>query len=254
MGRFFRWLKALFHRQMDTLEDPDLMLDEARREMQEGLASNREKAVQAITQKNRLQSMVDEATKKSILLEQQAGVALKQGNREAALVIMREKTANEQTLESLKTTLAQAAQTVESVKLAIKHQEEEVRAKTAEALAMKAQWKQAQIQKSISIALEGLSTENQFESFGRASERIKEAQSESAARQELASESVQGKIMQVQSTAMDYTAEEELRKLEEKLGMSSPGTTEMSTEEKVISADEQLQQLEQKLNQGQSEG
>ncbi len=253
MGRFFRWLKALFHRQMDNLEDPDLMLDEARREMQEGLASNREKAVQAITQKNRLQAMIEEATKKSSLLEQQAAMALKQGNRETALAIMREKTANEQTLESLKTTLEQAVQSVESVKLAIKHQEEEVRAKTAEALAMKAQWKQAQIQKSISKAFEGLSTENQFESFGRASERIKEAQSEAAARQEIATESVQGKIMQVQSTAMDYAAEDELRKLEEKLGMSSPGAAKVSATETTVSAEEQLKQIEQQLNQGQSE-
>ena len=62
--RFWRWLSGLFHRAMDKLEDPDIMLDQARREMQEGLIQNRERAVQAITQKNRLQSMLEEARTK----------------------------------------------------------------------------------------------------------------------------------------------------------------------------------------------
>ena len=74
-----------------------------------------------------------------------------------------------------------------------------------------------------------------------------------SARQEIATESVQGKIMQVQSTAMDYAAEDELRKLEEKLGMSSPGAAKVSATETTVSAEEQLKQIEQQLNQGQSE-
>jgi len=59
MGRFFRWLKALFNRAKDKVEDPDMMLDQARRDMSEALVANREKAVQAITQKNRLQNMLE---------------------------------------------------------------------------------------------------------------------------------------------------------------------------------------------------
>src|SRR5207302_8845799 len=53
--RLFDWIKALFNRAMDKVEDPDIMLDQARRDMQAGLIANREKAVQAITQKNRPQ-------------------------------------------------------------------------------------------------------------------------------------------------------------------------------------------------------
>src|SRR5690349_7623349 len=168
MGRFFRWLKAIFNRGMDRLEDPDIMLDQARRDMQEALLQNREKAIQAITQKNKLQMMYDETVKRSHQLESQASMALQQGNRDLARQFIRGKANNDAALETLSASLTQATTAVEQVKIAIKRQEEEVRKKTAEALAMKAQWKQAQIQSSISKALEGLTFENQYTAFGAA--------------------------------------------------------------------------------------
>lgn len=252
MRRFFRWLSALFNRQMDRLEDPELMLDQARRDMQQTLISNREKAVQAITQKNRLQSMVDESQRKSAQLEAQATTALRQGNRDLARQFLREKGTTDQTLETLKGTLGTAVDTVEAVKVAVKRQEEEVRRKTAEALAMKAQWKQTQIQNSIAKALEGLTFENQFEAFGAASERIRDAQSEAAARQEMMSTSLQGKTLDMQDKTMDYAAEEELRKLEERLGLAqNTGTVEQQQQAPEASnVEQELEQLEQRMNQG----
>ena len=171
MKRFFRWLKALFNRTMDNLEDPDIMLDQARRDMQEALVQNREKAVQAITQKNRLQQM-------------------------------------------------------------------------------KAQWKQAQIQTSISKALEGLTFESEYEgSFAAAKEKIQDKQAEAAARSEMMAGSLQGKLMQMEDQAMDYAAEAELKKLEEKLGLATPG--EVALKEPAAKVDDieaELEKLEDRLN------
>ncbi len=222
MKRFFNWVKALFNRGMDKLEDPEIMLDQARRDMQGTLIANRERAVQAITQKNRLQNMLDDTRKKSAQLESQATMALKQGNRDLATQFMREKMNNDATMATLQQSYDQAAATVEQVKVAIKRQEEEVRKKTAEALALKAQWKQAQIQNSISKALDGLTFENQFEGFGAAQEKIRDMQSEAAARQEMQAGSLQGKIMEMDDKARDMEAEEELTKLEERLGLAKP--------------------------------
>ena len=112
MKRFFAWLRAIFHRGMDNLEDPELMLDQAKRDMQSALSSNREKAVQAITQRNRLQRMFDESVAKSAQLESQAATALKNGNRDLARQFLREKANVDATIESLKPTLAAASETV----------------------------------------------------------------------------------------------------------------------------------------------
>lgn len=215
---------------MDKLEDPETMLDQARRDMQQTLTNNRERAVQAITQKNRLQGMLEDTKKRSAQLESQAAMALKQGNRELATQFMREKMNNDASLATLQQSYDQAVATVDQVKVAIKRQEEEVRKKTAEALAMKAQWKQAQIQNSIAKALDGLTFENQIEGFGAAQERIREAQSEAAARHEMMGTSIQGKIMAMEDQARDMEAESELEKLEERLGLrQAPATTTDTT-------------------------
>lgn len=269
MGRFFNWLKAIFNRTMDKVEDPDIMLDQARRDMQTMLIANREKAVQAMTQKNRLAGMLDDTRKKSAQLEAQAAMALKQGNRDLATQFMREKMNNDAVVAQLQTSYDQAAATVEQVRIAIRRQEEEVRKKTAEALAMKAQWKQAQIQNSISKALDGLTFENQFEGFGAAQERIREAQSEASARQEMMAGSLQGQVFQMQDKARDMEAEGELEKLEEKLGLrtsaapaatttetqtvsvgsgAAPATPGAATDPAAASeAEKQLQELEKRL-------
>ncbi|MBS1713386.1 MAG: PspA/IM30 family protein [Armatimonadetes bacterium] len=253
MKRFFAWLRAIFNRGMDKLEDPEIMLDQARRDMTQALVANREKAVQAITQKNRLQGMLDESVRKAGQLEQQATAALKAGNRELAKQFLREKATTDATIETLRGTLATAVETVEQVKVAIKRQEEEVRKKTAEALALKAQWKQSQIQSSITKALEGLTFENEYEgSFAAARDRIADKQAEAAARQEMFSGSIQGKIMTMEDQAMDMAADEELRKLEEKLGMSTaaPATSTETTVQSDV--DSQLDELEKRLQQGQN--
>ncbi len=265
MNRLLNWLRGIFHRTMDKVEDPDIMLDQAKRDMQGALIANREKAVQAITQKNRLQGMLEDHRKRSATLETQASMALKQGNRELAVNFMREKMNNDATVAQLQTSYEQALATVEQVKVAIKRQEEEVRKKTAEALAMKAQWKNAQIQNSISKALEGLTFENQFEGFGAAQERILQAQSEASARQEMFGTSIQSKVMDMEGQARDMEAESEIERLEERLGLRQtaevPQTqsvaiggapAEAATESSATSseAERQLEELEKRLQGG----
>jgi len=236
MRRFFNWLKGLFNKTMDKIEDPEVMLDQARRDMQGTLIANKERAVQAITQKNRLDQMLSDAKTRSGELEKQATMALKQGKRDLATQMMREKINNDSVIAQLQTSYDQAAATVEAVKTAIRRQDEEVRKKTAEALALKAQWKQAQIQSSISKALDGLTFENQFEGFGAAQERIRMAQSEASARQEMQGESIQGKIMALQDSAADAEAEEAVSALEQRLGLAPAPATEEQTQSVTVGA------------------
>jgi phage shock protein A len=139
--------------------------------------------------------------------------------------------------------------------VAIKRQEEEVRRKTAEALALKAQWKQAQIQDAIGKTLSGLTFENEYEgSFAAARDRIADKQAEASARNEMMAGSLSGKMMQMEDQAMDFAADEELRKLEEKMGLGAPMSTETvenATPVDESAVDSELDALEKRLNQGQ---
>src|SRR5689334_17999618 len=154
--RFFRYMRALIMGKLDQWEDPEVIINESLREMKENQVKNRERAVQAITQKNNLQGMVDKEEKICRDLEAKATIALQNGNRELARSLLREKGQHDVTLTQLKTSLKQAEETAEAVKTAIRREEERFRVKTAEALALKANMKQAQIQIQINKALDGL--------------------------------------------------------------------------------------------------
>ncbi|MEP0767139.1 MAG: PspA/IM30 family protein [Fimbriimonadia bacterium] len=245
--RLWNYIKALFNRTMDRLEDPEILLDQARREMRENLASNRERAIQAITQKNNLQHLVDDHTRRIAALQANAEQALRQGNRDLARQLLREKAHLEQTLEGLKASLAQATETVEAIKVAMRRQEEQVKAKYAEMLALKARWKQAQITKEINKAMESLTFETTEQDWSVAAEKIRHAESEAAARQEMMASSLQGKMLQLEDQTMDAVAEKELQELEQRMGLAGPAPTTQQIPSSVQDVEAELAELEQRL-------
>lgn len=218
LGRIWRYIRALLLGKLDQLEDPEILLQEAAREMRENLAANRQRAITAITQKNNLKLILDEQQKKSSQMEAQAEAAVKNGNRDIALRFLKEKMAYDETIAQTSTSYEQAVEASDAIKLAIRRQEEVVRQRTAEALAKKAQWKQAQIQIEIDKALNGLTVEDESSTWERAGERIRSAQSEASARAELARESIREKVSELKEITADTDAEKALIELEQKIG------------------------------------
>lgn len=256
LKRIFRYLRALVFGTLDKLENPEIILDEAVREMRENQTKNRERAVQAITQRNNLQALVDREEKTSRDLESKATIALQQGNRELARTILREKGQRDQSLTQLRESLKKAEETVEAIKTAIRREDEQIRVKTAEALRLKTDMKQAQIQIEINKALEGFNFEDTTQSFGRAQERIQSMRSEADARSEIASTSVNARLDALNDVQVDAEADQALAALESKLGLGQTATATATTTTPAVTTtaqesdiDRQLRELEQKLNQ-----
>jgi phage shock protein A len=252
--RLINLIKSWFGMALDQVENPELLLQQAQEEMRAVHAKNRERAVQAITQKNNLQQMVDDTQKKVDMLQAKAELALKRGDRDLALQLLKEKASYETTLQMTRTQLEQAIETSEAVKAAIKAEEERIRQKTAEALALKAQWKNSQIQIAMNKALEGMQGIDDTESlFGKAQAKIKNANSEMNARAELARQNVGSRIRDLELSEQDVAASNELAALEQKLGLTStPATTQTTTTATTADSSvmSELERLEQKINSG----
>ncbi len=268
--RFFRYMKALFNGKLDQWEDPEIIINEAQREMKENQIKNRELAVQAITQKNNLQAECDKETRLVAELERKATVALQGGNRELAKQFLKEKALNDQTLQTMQANLAAATEAAEKVKIAIKNEEERIRIRTAEAYAAKVNLKQAQIQIKINKALDQFQFSENENQWASAQDRIRSMQSEASARAEIANTSIDSKLREMEVTQMDSEAESELAKLEQKLQMGgSPANQYATTQVQQVQTvgggapslggsaagsapesdlDRQLRELEEKLN------
>ena len=260
LSRILRYLKGLLGFKLDQLEDPEILLQQAQQEMKEAQAKNRERAVQAITQKNNLQALVDQTKKMVDNLQAKAEIALKNGDRDLARQLLIEKAQYDTTLQSTQISLTQALETTEAVKTAMRREEERIRAKTAQALSMKAQWKQSQIENSMNKALEGMSADGTDQAFERAAAKISNARSEGQARTELARESLTGRLAGLDDAQASNNADDELARMEQRLGLASAPT--VSSAAPVSSAatastphvpsptseiDKQLQELEARV-------
>ncbi|MEP6754824.1 MAG: PspA/IM30 family protein [Chthonomonadales bacterium] len=252
--RIVTYVRGLVFGTLDKWESPEVILDQAVREMKEGQSKNRERAVQAITAKNSLAALVDKEEKSSRSLEAKATTALQQGNRDLARVILREKGTHDASLESLRASLKQAEETSEQVKIAIRREDERIRAKTADALRLKANLKQSEIQIQINKALDGFNFEDAGANFSRAEEKIQNMQSEADARAEVAKTSIDARLSSLDDAQVDLEADKALAELELKLGMTSntsstPHTSGVAANVQESDIDKQLRELEQKLNQ-----
>lgn len=227
--RAWRYFKALINGKLDTWEDPEIILNEAVRDMKENQIKNRELAVQAITQKNNLQAEVDKEERLVAEYERKATLALQSGNRELAKQFLKEKSLHDGTLNSMRTNLAAATEASEKVKIAIKQEEERIRERTSQALAMKANMKQAQIQIKINKALESFQFGNATDNWNVAQERIQGLQSEANARNEIINTSMDSKIREMEVSQMDVEAERQLAELEAKMSLGASPANNYTT-------------------------
>jgi len=227
--RMWRYLRALVMGKLDEWEDPEIILNEAVREMKENQIKNRELAVQAITQKNNLQAEVDKEERIVAEMERKATLALQSGNRELAKQFLKEKALHDQTLGSMRQNLVSATEAAEKVKVAIKQEEERIRVRTSEALAMKANMKQAQIQIKINKALDQFQFSENEQQWSHAGERIRSMQSEATARAEVANTSIESKLREMEVSQMDVEADRQLAELEAKMAVGGTTATSYTT-------------------------
>ena len=212
--------------------------------------------MQAITQKNNLQAEADKTQKIVDNLQAKAELALKNGDRDLARQLLVEKGQYETTQATIQQSLQSAVETTEAIKVAIRREEERIRAKTAQAMAMKTQWKQSQIEISLNKALEGMTTDGTDQAFDRAAAKISNAHSESQARTELARESLNGRLAKLDDVAMDANADAQLAEMEQRMGLgpkstaTASTTTAATTPAPTSEVDRQLQELEARVGGG----
>lgn len=164
MSLLTQWVRArrrlsnlLYGTRPRPIEDPDLLLHQALEEMRVMHAKNRERAVLAITQKNNLQSLVDDTERR--VGEQHVKMQLARGRGDEVLAsrLLQEMESHRSTLEPMRKQLEIAIVLCDKVKDALKRDEEKIRQKTAEALTLRMHWKLIQIEQGLMISLAQIS-------------------------------------------------------------------------------------------------
>lgn len=160
------------------LPTSELLLQQAQQQMREAQAKNRERAVQAITQKNNLQALADQTQKRLDRLAEEIEAADSQEDQELRQSLTTEREKLQRSFPELQSSLATAIGTTEAVKIAMRREEERIRAMIAEALALKAEEKQAQIETAIAKSKLALTANLATDLFVQAREKIQQTKAQ----------------------------------------------------------------------------
>jgi phage shock protein A len=146
-------LQRLLHhkvqKELSQVEDPDTLLLQAQEEMRTAAARNRERAVYAITQKNSLEAMVGDLRRTLDHLGEEAEIADRLGDSVKASHLREEAARHFHSLRESEAMLQAAIEVSEQVKTAIRCEEERIRQKSAEALALRSQWHVLKIEQTL---------------------------------------------------------------------------------------------------------
>lgn len=173
---FFCVFPLLVKREKKTpIPTSEVLLQQAQEQMREAQARNRERAVQAITQKNNLQALADQTQKMVDRLTDKAEAAETQDDRRE---LLKERDHLQNSLTEMQGPLALAISTVEAVKVAMRREEDRVRAMTAEALALRAVENQAKIEIALAKSRLGMTTNLATDLFVQAREKIQQTKAQ----------------------------------------------------------------------------
>ncbi len=221
LKRFFRYIRAMFGSLLGKVEDPEILLEQAKQDMQDNLNRNKQRVIAAITERNRLQMELDKTNKQIAEYDRRAEQAVRVGERELARQMLVEKQLLSTSLATLQQSLDSANSMVQQAKEAIASEERQIRQRTAEILAQKTRWKSAQIQQQLSETLGDLRISDASQDVSRATEMIDKAQAQAAATTELATDSVVTKLNKLDDVTARQSAELELQQLEQKVNPGS---------------------------------
>ena len=171
---FFLFVKR--QEKSPPVDDAEALLQLAQQQMRESQAKNRSRAVEAITQKNNLQALADQTQKRVNNLQAKAQKAREEGDTGLERQLTVEQERYQQSLQKIASGLETAIEAAEAVKVAMRREEESIRSKTAEALSMKAIYKQAQIEFEIEKSRLGMTTTKAGALFERAQAKIQQTQ------------------------------------------------------------------------------
>ena len=144
LKRFLSYCKSVMSGGLDKQENPEALLEQAQTRMREVQARNRQRAVEAVVAKNNLIQQVKDTQKRVATLSEKADEAEKRGDDTLAQSLRRERDSFQKSLDTMEKQLERAVEMTEQVKEGIKREEERIRLKTAEALALKQQWQNTQ--------------------------------------------------------------------------------------------------------------
>lgn len=200
-----------------SIEDPEVLLEAAKNELEEKVRRAKLDAVEAIKEKNLLGGML--AAKKAELADLTGKIeaAITQDKEELAETLAGQQIALEKTVADLQANYDRAVEVSGTVKQQIAQMEREVYAKYQEQMMLKTKWHQAKISERLNTVLSGIATDTASEAMERAKKKIEEKAARADAMLEVGETNVKRQLEEVEAEAARSAAKQRLAEIKARM-------------------------------------
>jgi phage shock protein A len=202
---------------VSSIEDPEVLLEAAKNELEEKVRRAKLDAIEAVKEKNLLGQML--ASKKAELADLTAKIeaAITQGKDELAETLAGQQIALEKTVADVQANYDKAVEISNTVKQQIAQMEREVYAKYQEQMMLRTKWHQAKISERLNTVLTGITTDTASEAMDRAKKKIEEKAARADALLEVGESNVKQQLEEVEAEAARTAAKQRIAEIKSRL-------------------------------------
>lgn len=213
LERISRLIRSNINDLLDRAEDPEKILQQIITDMQQDLREAKIQVASAIREQKKLESLYQENIAMADVWEKRAISAIKEQNDYLAREALKRKRDCERLAQEYKIQLDDQTKSVQSLKTGLA----ELEAKLSDAKRKKdllvARQKRAQAQKTISQTMSGISRSGAFSALERIEKKVRDAEFEAQAYEELKKDSLEAKFAELENDDISV----ELAKLKDKI-------------------------------------
>jgi phage shock protein A len=210
LDRMTRLLRANVNDMIDRAEDPEKMLDQLIREMNDQMHMARGQVAAMIAQEKELQMDYDQSARMASEWDRKAELAVTQGKDDLAREALRRKRDNDEHAQVYASNLQSQQEMVSKLKMQLQQLEAKYESARANRDVLIARQRRAEAVQKVSSTMSGLKSLEPGEELDRMERRIRSNEAKALAEQDLASDSMAAQFAELDS---GLEVEDDLQKL-----------------------------------------
>jgi len=222
--RLKRLFRSIFGGIIDSAEDPDLILQQLIRDMNDQVPRMRDNVAQVMATEKRLAREIEANQSKLVDLDNKIKAAIRTGHDDIATALIGEMQTAQRALETARQNHEQARVSSAKAREFLDNYMVQVRRKTGEAMQLIAASRQAQMQERLAQTMSSFQMGDDSQTFDDMREKIANRAAAAEAKAELASSSLDTRMQSIEKDLARIEAEDKLLAYKQQLGMLPDGS------------------------------
>lgn len=220
--RLKRLFRAIFGGIISNMEDPEQILNQLMRDMQDEVPKMRTNVAQVMAGEKRLAAEVERTSTQIQQIDAKIKAAIRTGNDDIATTLIAQMQTAQRGLEMTKGQFAQAQAASQKARQFLDNYMLQFERRKAEAMQLLAANKQAQMQERLAQTMASFQVGDNSQTFDEMREKIANRVADAEAKAELATTSVEGRMASIDLEVGKLEATDMLQAYKEQMGLAAP--------------------------------